>query len=298
MTSCETVTSFVRELRYGQVVAKVGSHRLYASELASYIPDSASPEDSTRLALQYINTWASDQLFTDVAERELSKSEKNVDSELEDYRHSLLKYRYEQKYVNQRLDTAVTKAQIEKYYDDHAENFKLSLPIAKAVYMNISADSPNLEIIKKKMRSDKPEARIEADSIAFSSAFRYTDFGDRWVDLVKLSREVGTDYGTLLSQVRDGYAELPDGNDSAQSPVQLHHLARENLPGGCPRNDSLKVSYVTNQPLNFLQSLRIVHEMLYLQKRLVAPHTSYVNVRVELCSVLVYHLTCHPVYYS
>ena len=212
MTSCETVTSFVRELRYGQVVAKVGSHRLYASELASYIPDSASHEDSTRLALQYINTWASDQLFTDVAERELSKSEKNVDSELEDYRHSLLKYRYEQKYVNQRLDTAVTKAQIEKYYDDHAENFKLSLPIAKAVYMNISADSPNLEIIKKKMRSDKPEARIEADSIAFSSAFRYTDFGDRWVDLVKLSREVGTDYGTLLSQVRDGYAELPDGN--------------------------------------------------------------------------------------
>lgn len=212
MTSCEAVTSFVRELRYGQVVAKVGSHRLYASELASYIPDSASPEDSTRLALQYINTWASDQLFTDVAERELSKSEKNVDSELEDYRHSLLKYRYEQKYVNQRLDTAVTKAQIEKYYDDHAENFKLSLPIAKAVYMNISADSPNLEIIKKKMRSDKPEARIEADSIAFSSAFRYTDFGDRWVDLVKLSREVGTDYGTLLSQVRDGYAELPDGN--------------------------------------------------------------------------------------
>ena len=212
MTSCETVTSFVRELRYGQVVAKVGSHRLYASELASYIPDSASPEDSTRLALQYINTWASDQLFTDVAARELSKSEKNVDSELEDYRHSLLKYRYEQKYVNQRLDTAVTKAQIEKYYDDHAENFKLSLPIAKAVYMNISADSPNLEIIKKKMRSDKPEARIEADSIAFSSAFRYTDFGDRWVDLVKLSREVGTDYGTLLSQVRDGYAELPDGN--------------------------------------------------------------------------------------
>ena len=212
MTSCETVTSFVRELRYGQVVAKVGSHRLYASELASYIPDSASPEDSTRLALQYINTWASDQLFTDVAEMELSKSEKNVDSELEDYRHSLLKYRYEQKYVNQRLDTAVTKAQIEKYYDDHAENFKLSLPIAKAVYMNISADSPNLEIIKKKMRSDKPEARIEADSIAFSSAFRYTDFGDRWVDLVKLSREVGTDYGTLLSQVRDGYAELPDGN--------------------------------------------------------------------------------------
>lgn len=210
--SCETITSFVRGLGSGPVVARVGSHKLYASELAAYIPDNASPEDSSRLALQYINTWASDLIFTDMADKELSKSEKNVDRELEDYRHSLLKYRYEQKYINQRLDTAVTQGQIEKYYEDHKETFKLQLPIAKAVYMSISAESPNLEIIKKKIRSDKPEARVEADSIAYSSAFRYVDFGNAWVDLVTLSRELGTDYGTALSMMKDGFVEVPDGN--------------------------------------------------------------------------------------
>ena len=129
LNSCKTITSFVHD---GRVVAKIGNHKLYASDLNAYIPDSASPEDSTRLALQYINSWASDMAFIDVAEKELSKSEKNVDKELEDYRRSLLKYRYEQKYVNQRLDTAVTDAQIEKYYEAHIETFKLSLPIAKA----------------------------------------------------------------------------------------------------------------------------------------------------------------------
>ena len=210
--SCETITSFVRGLGSGPVVAKVGSHKLYASELSAYIPDNASPEDSTRLALQYINTWASDQLFTDIAGKELSKTEKNVDRELEDYRHSLLKYRYEQKYINQRLDTAVSRAQVEKYYEDHKANFKLDLPIARAVFMCISEESPNLEIIKKKMRSDKPEVRVEADSIAYSSAFRYTDFGNTWVDLVKLSREFGTDYGTVLSSMKDGMVQIPDGN--------------------------------------------------------------------------------------
>ncbi|MGM9737603.1 MAG: hypothetical protein ACI3ZT_04220 [Candidatus Cryptobacteroides sp.] len=210
--SCETITSFVRGLGSGPVVARVGTHKLYASELAAYIPDNASPEDSSRLALQYINTWASDLIFTDMADKELSKSEKNVDRELEDYRHSLLKYRYEQKYINQRLDTAVTQGQIEKYYEDHKETFKLQLPIAKAVYMSISAESPNLEIIKKKIRSDKPEARVEADSIAYSSAFRYVDFGNAWVDLVTLSRELGTDYGTALSMMKDGFVEVPDGN--------------------------------------------------------------------------------------
>ena len=194
------------------MVAKIGNHKLYASDLNAYIPDSASPEDSTRLALQYINSWASDMAFIDVAEKELSKSEKNVDKELEDYRRSLLKYRYEQKYVNQRLDTAVTDAQIEKYYEAHIETFKLSLPIAKARFLSISSDSPNLEIIKKKMKSDKPEDQMEADSVASYSAFRYTDFGGKWIDLVRLSREFVTDYGTVFSMLKDGVVEIPDDN--------------------------------------------------------------------------------------
>jgi len=193
-------------------VAKVGSHKLYDTELNAYIPDSASPEDSVKLALQYINSWATDMMFNDLADKELSKSEKNVDKELEAYRQSLLKFRYEQKFINQRLDTAVTESQIENYYESHIENFKLQLPIAKAQFLYISSDSPNLGIIMKKMTSSKPEDRIEADSMAVSSALRYTAFGGKWIDLVKLSREFGVDYGTVLSSMKDGVVEIPDGN--------------------------------------------------------------------------------------
>lgn len=207
--SCKTITSFVHD---GKVVAKVGSHKLYDTELNAYIPDSASPEDSVKLALQYINSWATDMMFNDLADKELSKSEKNVDKELEAYRQSLLKFRYEQKFINQRLDTAVTESQIENYYESHIENFKLQLPIAKAQFLYISSDSPNLGIIMKKMTSSKPEDRIEADSMAVSSALRYTSFGGKWIDLVNLSREFGVDYGTVLSSMKDGVVEIPDGN--------------------------------------------------------------------------------------
>lgn len=231
LVSCKTVTSFVRELGSGPVVARVGSHKLYASELSDYIPDTASPEDSTRLALQYINTWASALVFNDVAEKELSKTEKNVDRELEDYRHSLLKYRYEQKYVNQRLDTAVTQAQVEKYYEDHMENFKLQQPIVKARFLNISADSPNLGIIRKKMLSSKPADIIEADSIARFSAFRYTDFNDRWIDMVSLSREFGTDYASVISQMRDNVVEMADaGGNLNIAFISSHMKAGETGP--------------------------------------------------------------------
>lgn len=209
LNSCRTITSFVHD---GKVVAKVGSHKLYEPELSAYIPKTASSEDSTRLALQYINTWASDMVFNDVAEKELSKTEKNVTKELEDYRRSLIKYRYEQKFINQRLDTAVTNGQIEKYFEDHKENFRLRLPIAKARFICISADSPNLGVIRKKIASEKDADRIELDSLAYSSALRYTDFGGQWVDMVKLSNEFGTDYGTVMSSMKNGMVELPDGN--------------------------------------------------------------------------------------
>lgn len=207
--SCEMVSKFVHG---GKVVARVGAHKLYESEIDEYIPDNTSPEDSVRLALQYINTWASDILFADIAEKELTKEEKDVTKELEDYRHSLLKYRYEQKFINQRLDTAVSQAQIDKYYGAHPELFKLDIPIVRVRFMTIAQDSPNLGILKKKMSSGKPEDLLEADSLAYSSAQKYVDNSQSWMDVVTLAREFGTDYMTMLSSRQDGFIEMPNGN--------------------------------------------------------------------------------------
>lgn len=206
----------IRELTEGDVVAKVGKHKLYASALAEYIPDGISPEDSTSMALQYINSWATDLLFTDLAMKELPKSERDVSASLEEYRRTLLKYRYEQEYVRERLDTLVTEDEIERYYADHKDNFKLETPIMKVRFMAIAKDSPNLPVIRKKMSSDKSDDLIEADSLAFSSAVRYNDYGGRWVNAIVLSREFGTDYVTMLSTLRNGFIEMPGQGETVR----------------------------------------------------------------------------------
>lgn len=201
-----------RELREGKIVAKVGRHCLYSSELSAYIPDGITPEDSTAMALQYINSWATDLLFTDLALKELPKGDKDISKSLEEYRRALLKHRYEQNYVSERLDTLVTEAEIEQYYESHKDIFKLETPIMKVRFMTISSDSPSLEMIRKKMSSDKPEDLLEADSLAYSAALRYTDYAGRWVNAIVLSREFGTDYVTLLSSLKNGFIEIPDGD--------------------------------------------------------------------------------------
>lgn len=205
--SCRAISSFLRE---DEIVAEVGREKLYRSELDVLIPRGTSSEDSTRLALQYINTWAMDQVFQNIAEEQLSKSERDVTKELEDYRKSLLKYRYEQLYVNERLDTAVTEEMIQEYYDAHQDKFVLSRPLLKARYLCIASDSPSLAPIRKKMSSSDVGDLFEADSLAYSSALKFTTWGGQWIDVAVLAREFGADHGAIVSSMKNGWVERTD----------------------------------------------------------------------------------------
>jgi hypothetical protein len=148
----------------------------------------------------------------EMAQQQLSKNEKDVSKELEAYKASLLKYRYEQRYINERLDTTVTDEEIETYYNKHSDKFKLEVPIVKARFLSIMDDSPNLEIIKRKMGSVKVNDLVEADSLAFSSALKYSDYSDKWIDVITLAREFGTDYVTMLSKMSNSYIDIPDNH--------------------------------------------------------------------------------------
>jgi hypothetical protein len=188
-----------------QVVARVGGERLYLSELRSYIPAGTSPEDSTAIALQYIHSWATEHLYLKTAEARLSKEEKNVDKELEAYRRSLLRYRYEQRYINDRLDTLITPAQLEEYYKAHAASLELARPILKVRFVDLMTDSPNYEEILAKLPSEGGQALKDLDSLTYVSAPRYFDSSDRWMDAAVLAREFGTDWNTMISKLKDKY---------------------------------------------------------------------------------------------
>lgn len=207
LTSCRLVSSFLHD---GSEVARVGSETLYLSDVEAVIPNGIPAEDSTRLADRFVQSWVRDRLFVQVAEKELSKGERDVSRELEAYRRSLLRYRYEQAYVNQRLDTAISGAQFEAYYKAHLDRFTLQETIVRARFMNISQDSPILPVIRRKMSSGKEEDLVEADSLAYGAAMRYTDYDNAWIPASVLSREFGMEPQALLSALKDGLIERTD----------------------------------------------------------------------------------------
>lgn len=207
LPSCRAISSLLHD---DEVVAEVEDVKLYRTELDAIIPKGLSKADSTNLARQYINSWASDLIYLSIAEEQLSKAEKDVTKELEDFRKSLLKYRYEQLYVNERLDTAVTDEMVEEYYAAHSEKFILKRPLVRARYLNIAADSPALKTLKKMMKSSDPNVLVEADSIAYSAALKFDVWNNEWIDVAALAGEFGTDYNSLLSSVSGGWVELKD----------------------------------------------------------------------------------------
>ncbi|MCQ2183407.1 MAG: hypothetical protein MJY89_08425 [Bacteroidales bacterium] len=250
LCSCNMVSSFFKD---DEVVAKVGKTRLYRSELDKYIPSFSTPEDSASLAMQYINNWAADLLYQSVALEQLSKSEMDVTAELDDYRRSLLKYRYEQKYVNERLDTLITDSQIKSYYEAHPDNFKLERPILKVRFINIMDDSPFKSKLVKKLGD--AENIQELDSLARMASLRYFDKSDTWLDAVVLAKEFGTDYTTMMSCLKD---ELITYKPEGRSDVYIAYVCDIQNGGIAPIEycrDNIKDLILSTRKHELLNSL-------------------------------------------
>lgn len=207
MPGCKMIQSF---LHNDDVVAEVGQHKLYRQDINQVVPKGVSPEDSASMAIQYINAWASDIVFMELAEKQLSKEDRDVSRELEDYRKSLLKYRYEKLFVNERLDTAVSVETIEQYYEVHRDKFVLRRPVVKARFLSISKDSPMLAQIKAKMSSSEVSDLEEADSLAYSAAMKYMVWNNEWIDASVLAREFSSDYVSVFSSVKGKWVEMTD----------------------------------------------------------------------------------------
>ena len=97
-----------------------------------------------------------------------------------------------------------------EYYLAHQDKFILERPIIKARYLNIDSESPSLKPIRKRMSSDDANELMEADSLAFSSALKFTTWEDRWIDAAVLAREYATDYSQVLSKMNKGWIEVVD----------------------------------------------------------------------------------------
>lgn len=209
LSSCEFMSSLIHD---DQLVARIGKYKLYQSEVSRYLPANISAEDSVNLTMKYINSWATEILYAKVADSHLSKQEKDIASEIEEYTRSLIKFRYEQHYVNDRLDTLITEPQIKEYYQDHKRMFTLQRPVLKYRFAILSESSMDAGRIEKLLGATDRDDVYLLDSLARKSAIKYSDCSSEWVDASVFAKEFGMDYPDVISKMESKRIEMKTSN--------------------------------------------------------------------------------------
>ncbi len=165
----------------GEPIAQVGNQVLTTEELSKNIPDYLDDTDSSLWADDYIKRWVQSELLLLKAEENLKADMKDVSKELDEYRNSLIVYRYKNELMKQKMDTAVNEADILKYFNENRESFILNRNIVKAIYIKVPVEVSNPENIKDLCVSNDPEQLAKLNEYCISYAKTYDRFNDQWI---------------------------------------------------------------------------------------------------------------------
>ena len=162
-------------------VARVNDSYLYKGDLKHIIPNNVSKADSTLLANNYINNWASNLLLMDKALLNLpEKQQESFNSLVKQYENDLYTKAYLEALVKRSIDTTVSKVEADTIYQRNKESFKLNDELLKLRYINLPQNAVNLQGIKSKFKKFEKNDKVFLDSIAVQ--FRSYSLNDSvWV---------------------------------------------------------------------------------------------------------------------
>jgi len=162
LASCDQWTNVDQDA----LVARVGSHYLYHSDIERQLPVNISQEDSILLTQSAINTWAKKHLLYDQAVFNLEQSSQAVLNALvEDYRLDLWVRTYKESLVKSVIDTIVDPSLMRSYYEENQFNFALKENVLQARVIGLSKTATNLDEVSIRFQQNKEEDKQYLDSL-------------------------------------------------------------------------------------------------------------------------------------
>ena len=167
-TSC----TFFKKTDHRVPVARVNDSYLYYDDIKDLVAEGISKEDSTLVVQNFINRWATQQLFVDGALVNLSESEQEEFNKLvKQYKNDLYTKAYIEALVKKNMNTAVTSEEATEYYNLNKDVFRLNEELLKFRYIHVDPNILDYNTIVQKFRryNKKDKKDLEAISIQFKS---------------------------------------------------------------------------------------------------------------------------------
>ncbi len=251
ITACDSFLKHPEE----EPVARVMDKYLYPSELKELIGPAISPSDSAQIVKNYIDEWIRKQLLLNKAELNLTEEQKDVSKQLEEYRSSLLIYKYEKNLIQQKLDTNISEAAIQNYYEENKSNFILEEPIVRALYIKVPLEAPNLNRLIYLYRSDSEDDIYQLESYCYQYAQKYDDFNDEWIEFNDILNEVPLNTSDPERFLRyNNYINVRDSSYLYLVRFREKIMPREEAPLNYVRS-KIKSILMTKRKVEFINNL-------------------------------------------
>lgn len=171
-------------------VARVGDNYLYKEEIEAVLAGTLNDQDSASVVNNYINNWATKQLL-------LSKSRINLPEEklaefdrlVENYRTDLYTRAYKEALVRERQDTTISNQQLQNFYEQEKENFKLKERLVRLRFIELPPQFLNKDEVKERLWRFNENDQEYLDSVGVQ--FKKLNFNDSlWVPASRVIEEI------------------------------------------------------------------------------------------------------------
>ncbi len=204
--------TFLKNTDEKKPVARVNESFLYYDDIKDLVTEGVSKEDSTLLVQNYINSWATQQLFMDGAVVNLSEEKQTSFNKLvEEYKSDLYTKAYIEALVKRAIDTVVTQEEAQKYYDINKDVFKLNEELLKFRYVHVDENMIDFDAIKTKFKNFNQEDKKELDSISIQ--FKSYSLNDSiWVKVDQVVNKISSINSENKNQLlkKSNFVQLKD----------------------------------------------------------------------------------------
>jgi len=238
-----------------EVVAQVSEKKLFQSDLSQILPSDLEEQDSSLMADEYVRKWVKQELLIQKANENLTLVQKNLDKEIDEYRNSLIIYKYKNELMNQQMDTLVTARQIEQYYNANHDNFQLNNNIVKAIFIKIPNDVANPKLLKELVDDNSSEGVNGLREYCIQYAKGFDFFNDNWVNFEIVKKNIPGDINDEKQFLaRNNQIELKDLNYYYLVSIQDYKLQNELAPIEYVK-DNIKNLIINKRKIEFLKQV-------------------------------------------
>ncbi|MEN8816480.1 MAG: hypothetical protein ABF274_06375 [Nonlabens sp.] len=162
LVSCEY---FAKETAPDAVVT-LGKHYLDKDDLAAVLPQDYNDQDSARIVSAYIYKWATDHLLMERALNNIDQGrQEELDRLVKNYHVELYAQEYLGELTKQNLNTLISEDEINSYYEDRKEDFKLNEDLIQFRYIQLDPLNTDLQKITKLFNKGDLNSLSKLDSL-------------------------------------------------------------------------------------------------------------------------------------